>query len=181
MPILQKHGPVEAFIIDDTGFPKKGKHSVAWPGDIAANSASRTISTLRFAVGREPSCEPSIAYRLYLPQEWANDRTRRAKAGVPEDVPFRPSRDRAGADGSSPRGRRPARYGPDRSATASTPLCAMVGRRWGSAMSRASCRNIGLVAGRGSTPAKAMEGQGRPPKLMRRDGEHQPVSVKDSP
>src|SRR5580658_2505670 len=28
LPAMQKHGPVAAWIVDDTGFPKKGKHSV---------------------------------------------------------------------------------------------------------------------------------------------------------
>jgi SRSO17 transposase len=29
-----------------------------------------------------------VAYRLYLPQEWLDDRDRLRKAGVPEDIGF---------------------------------------------------------------------------------------------
>jgi len=28
---LERHGPLAAWIVDDTGIPKKGRHSVAWP------------------------------------------------------------------------------------------------------------------------------------------------------
>jgi SRSO17 transposase len=28
LPVMRKQGPVVAWIVDDTGFPKKGKHSV---------------------------------------------------------------------------------------------------------------------------------------------------------
>ena len=89
MPILEKHGPVEAFIIDDTGFPKKGKHSVGvarqYCGQLGKQDNCQIAVSLSVA-NRHASLP--IAYRLYLPQEWANDRTRRAKAGVPEDVTF---------------------------------------------------------------------------------------------
>ena len=30
-----------------------------------------------------------VAYRLYLPQEWASDRARRRKAGIPEEIAFK--------------------------------------------------------------------------------------------
>ena len=42
LPAIERSGPVEAWIIDDTGFPKKGWHSVGVTGNIAASSASRT-------------------------------------------------------------------------------------------------------------------------------------------
>ena len=43
LPAIERHGPVEAWIIDRTGFPKKGRHSVGVRGNIAASSASKTI------------------------------------------------------------------------------------------------------------------------------------------
>ena len=71
MPILEKHGPVEAFIIDDTGFPKKGKHSVGvarqYCGQLGKQDNCQIAVSLSVA-NRHASLP--IAYRLYLPQEW---------------------------------------------------------------------------------------------------------------
>ena len=89
LPVLEKHGPVEAWIVDDTGFPKKGKHSVGvarqyWPARQAGQLPDR-----RFAFGCEPNhASLPIAYRLYLPQEWADDEDRRQQASVPKDIKF---------------------------------------------------------------------------------------------
>ena len=44
LPAIERHGPIRAWIIDDTGFPKKGRHSVWWLGSTAVSSASRTIA-----------------------------------------------------------------------------------------------------------------------------------------
>jgi len=43
LPEIERHGPIQAWIIDDTGFPKQGGIRLACPGSTAANSASRTI------------------------------------------------------------------------------------------------------------------------------------------
>jgi SRSO17 transposase len=43
LPVLERHGPIEAWIIDDTSFPRKGSTRSGWPDNIAASLASRTI------------------------------------------------------------------------------------------------------------------------------------------
>src|ERR671932_722309 len=49
LPAIERHGAINAWIIDDTGNPKKGTHSVGVARGIAANSASRTIARWRSA------------------------------------------------------------------------------------------------------------------------------------
>src|SRR3982750_4347637 len=34
LPAMEKSGPMVAWIVDDTGFPKKGNHSAVWPANI---------------------------------------------------------------------------------------------------------------------------------------------------
>ena len=71
-------------------FPSKGKHSVGVHASIAASSASRPTARWRCRC-RLPIMHASlpVAYRLYLPQEWAEDRERRKKAGVPKEIAFK--------------------------------------------------------------------------------------------
>src|SRR5271165_675974 len=90
LPSLERQGPVEAWIIDDTGIAKKGTHSVGvarqYCGRLGKQDNCQIAVTL--SVANHAASLP-IAYRLYLPEAWANDPDRRAKAGVPEDVGFR--------------------------------------------------------------------------------------------
>jgi SRSO17 transposase len=93
LPALERSGPVEAWIIDDTSFPKKGRHSVGvtrqYSGQIGKQDNCQVAVSLSVA---NPAASLPVAYRLYLPQDWAADPMRRSKAGVPKSVTFRPSR-----------------------------------------------------------------------------------------
>lgn len=90
---LQLHAKLpelEAFVIDDTGFPKKGEHSVGvsrqYSGTLGRTDNCQVATSLHLAGERGSGC---IGMRLYLPQDWADDEKRRRKTGVPENVTFR--------------------------------------------------------------------------------------------
>ena len=89
LPAMQKQGPVVAWIVDDTGFPKKGKHSVGvtrqYCGQVGKQENCRVAVSLSVATW---SSSLPIAYRLYLPKEWAEDAERREKTEVPKEVEF---------------------------------------------------------------------------------------------
>ena len=80
---------IEALVIDDTGFPKKGEHSVGvtrqYSGTLGRIENCQVASSLHLAGERGSAC---IGLRLYLPEEWANDRRRCRQANVPTDVHF---------------------------------------------------------------------------------------------
>jgi len=77
------------WIVDDTGFPKKGRHSVGvarqYCGQMGKKDNCQVAVSLSLAseLGSVP-----IAFKLYLPEEWASDETRREKAGVPAEIQF---------------------------------------------------------------------------------------------
>ena len=86
---MTKTSPIVAWIVDDTGLPKKGTHSVG----VARQYCGQT--------GKQDNCQVAvslsvatwnaslpIAYRLYLPEAWANDAERRQQARIPKDVLF---------------------------------------------------------------------------------------------
>lgn len=77
------------WIVDDTGFPKKGKHSVGvarqYCGQLGKQDNCQVAVSLSLATERG---SVPIAWRLYLPETWAVDRRRRKKAGVPKEVKF---------------------------------------------------------------------------------------------
>ena len=77
------------WIVDDTGFPKQGTHSVGvarqYCGQLGKQDNCQVAVSLSLASERG---SVPIDWRLYLPEQWAKDRRRRKKAGVPTAVKF---------------------------------------------------------------------------------------------
>jgi len=89
LPAMRKQGPVVAWIVDDTGFPKKGKHSVGvanqYCGCLGKNANSQNAVSISLA---NRAASLPIAFQLYLPESWANDDVKRTVAGVPSSIDF---------------------------------------------------------------------------------------------
>jgi SRSO17 transposase len=78
-------------ILDDTGFPKQGQHSVGvarqYTGTLGKVASCQVAVTLQLATQREVL---GLDACLYLPQTWADDRERREKSGIPAGVAYQP-------------------------------------------------------------------------------------------
>jgi SRSO17 transposase len=78
-------------ILDDTGFPKQGQHSVGvarqYTGTLGKVASCQVAVTLQLATDREVL---GLDARLYLPQAWADDRERCEKSGIPAGVAYQP-------------------------------------------------------------------------------------------
>lgn len=89
--VARQLGREGVLIIDDTGFPKQGKHSVGvarqYSGTLGKIGNCQIAVTLQFQADRSVAC---IDADLYLPESWAGDEKRRKKAGVPEATGYRP-------------------------------------------------------------------------------------------
>jgi SRSO17 transposase len=89
LPIMEKRGPVVAWIVDETGWAKQGKHSVGvaqqYCGRLKRKANCQMSVSLSVATA---SASLPLAFRLYLTEEWAADETRRASVGVPPEVSF---------------------------------------------------------------------------------------------
>src|SRR4051794_6409018 len=89
LPAMQALGPLRFWIVDETGMPKKGEHSVGvarqYCGELGKIESCQVLVSL--SVATDAACLP-IAARLYLPETWAHDDERRATAAVPLDVAF---------------------------------------------------------------------------------------------
>jgi SRSO17 transposase len=173
---------VQAFwIIDDTGFPKKGKHSVGvarqYCGQLGKQDNCQVAVSISLAT--EAASLP-VAYRLYLPRDWAADRARRAKAGVPPEVRF-------ATKGQIALGQLEVLL-----AAGAPRHCVLADAAYGvEAGFRLRLSELGLPymvgiissvnvwpPGLDPLAPKARRGRGRPPLAPRRSREHQPVSVK---
>src|SRR6187397_1778069 len=90
LPVLERQGAMRAWIVDDTGFPKKGTHSVGvarqYCGQLGKPDNCQVAVSLSLA--HDGGSLP-VAFDLYLPEEWATDPVLRATAGVPKTLAFR--------------------------------------------------------------------------------------------
>ena len=89
LPRLTARGPLEAWILDDTGIPKKGRHSVGvarrYCGRVGKQDDCQVAVSLSLATAE---ASLPISWRLYLPKEWVDDPARRAEAGIPAEIGF---------------------------------------------------------------------------------------------
>jgi SRSO17 transposase len=88
---MVRHGPVAAWVVDDTAFPKKGQHSVGvarqYCGVLGKQENYQVAVSVSLA---NDAVSVPAAYQLYLPESWARARARRRAVGVPPEVPFQP-------------------------------------------------------------------------------------------
>jgi SRSO17 transposase len=172
LPEMERHGPIEAWIIDDTGFPKKGQHSVGvarqYCGQLGKQDNCQVAVTLSLA---NHHASLPAAYRLYLPDDWAGDSKRRRKAGVPDDICFKTKPEialeqiTAACAADLPRGvvLMDAGYGNNSELRADITALGL-----GYVAGILSNTTV-WAPGTGPLPAKTWTGRGRPPKLLQRN------------
>jgi len=133
------------------------------------------------AVAGQSPCKPAGGDRLYLPQDWVEDRDRRHKAGVPEEVAFKTKPEialeqlRWACEAGLPRGVALLDAGYGNNSELRTDITAL-GLTYAAGI--LSTTTV-WAPGAGPLRAKNWSGRGRPPKLMRRDAKHRPLSVKE--
>lgn len=181
VPAMEKKGAIVAWIVDDTGLPKKGSHSVGvarqYCGQVGKQENCQVAVSLSVATWN--SSLP-VAWRLYLPESWVQERKRRRQTGIPSDVQFQTKPQialqqiRQAVEEGVPRGAvvADAGYGIDsqfRAEITGLGLQYVVGVQSSTSV---------WEPGKQPLPAKPWRGKGRPPRLLRRDPQHQPVSAK---
>jgi hypothetical protein len=84
-------GPDAALVVDDTCLVKQGRHSVGvkrqYCGQLGKRANCQALVSLTLARAEVPV---GVGLRLFLPEDWCGDAERRAAAGVPEAVAYRP-------------------------------------------------------------------------------------------
>ena len=92
LPQIERHGAIVAWIIDDTGFPKQGQHSVGvarqYCGQLGKQDNCQVAVSLSLA---NHHASLPVAYQLYLPQDWARTARADARQGCPRRSSSRPS------------------------------------------------------------------------------------------
>ena len=177
LPVMTERQPIEAWIVDDTGFPKKGHHSVGvarqYCGQLGKQDNCQVAVSLSVATSE---ASLPVAWQLYLPEAWAEDWERRKRAKVPETIGFQTKPEIA--------------LGQIKSALAEdiAPGVMLADAGYGNSSAfRDGLAALGLefvvgVSGKatvwpqGTTPAvPTTSGRGRRPKRLRRGGDDAPV------
>ena len=171
------------WIIDDTGFPKKGKHSVGVARQYCGMLGKQ--DNCQVAVSVSLACDQGsvpVAWQLYLPEDWAADPKRRAQAGVPEELRFATKTQialaqlRALLAEGAPRHcvLADAGYGVD---TAFRQALSDMGLEYAVGVTSAV---VVWSPGIEPLPPKPYSGMGRPPVMPRRTAQLQPISRRRS-
>jgi len=181
LPAMTRKYALAAWIVDDTGFPKKGTHSVGvarqYCGQLGKQDNCRVAVSVSLAT--EEASIPA-AYRLYLPELWANDKQRRKGAGVPKEISFQTKPDialgqiRSLVNQDVPRGvvLADAAYGNDngfRDGLVSLQLSYAVGIQSSTTLWPPDMAPL---------PPPPKGKMGRPSRLLQRDEWHQPLTAK---
>src|SRR5450755_2438877 len=181
LPSMTRQHPLAAWMVDDTGFPKKGTHSVGvtrqYCGQVGKQDNCRVAVSVSVTTGQ---ASLPLAYRLYLPEIWAQDRARRSQVGVPEEIEFQTKQEialdqiRSLVAEEVPRAPvlADAAYGNDhgfREGLEALEFSYVVGIQSSTSV---------WPPGSAPLPAKARGVMGRSPKLLQRDEKYPPLSVK---
>jgi SRSO17 transposase len=177
---MTDRGPVVAWVVDDTGFVKKGTHSVGvvrqYCGQVGKQENCRVAVSLSVTTA---TASLPVAWRLYLPESWAQDGERRETAGVPEEISFETKtaialqQIRWAMEEGIPRAPVVADAGYGNETWFREDLTAL-GLPYVLGVNRATTV---WKPGEGALPKKPWSGRGQPPKRLRRGPDHQPVSV----
>lgn len=182
LPTMQEHGPVVAWIVDDTGFPKQGKYSVGvarqYCGQLGKQDNCQAAVSLSVSTW---NASLPIAWQLYLPEVWCQDSERCQQAGVPKEIEFQTKPEialqqiRQAVEQKVPVG------------------IVLTDAGYGNGMSfRTGVTQLGLQyavgiessttvwePGQSPLPVPSPKpGRGAPPKRLQRNADHQPISVK---
>jgi len=182
LPAMQKQAPIEAWVIDDTGLVKKGTHSVGvtrqYCGQVGKQENCRVAVSLSISTA---AASLPIAWRLYLPEVWSEDRKRRKATGVPPEISFQTKPEialeqiRTAMDRGIPKAAvlADAAYGNDtkfRDGITELGLLYALGIQ--------SSVSV-WPPGQAPLPKRKWKGIGRPTSLLRRDLRHHPISVRE--
>src|SRR5258707_880563 len=182
LPAMRKQGPIEAWIVDDTGLVKKGTHSVEvtrqYCGQVGKQENCRVAVSLSISTAE---VSLPIAWRLYLPEVWTQDKRRRKATGIPPEISFQTKPELA---------LQQIRTALDREIPAAPVLAdAAYGNDTGF---RDGITELGLLyvvgiqssvsvwkPGQAPLPKRKWRGIRRPTKLRRRHGKHAPIAVRE--